>query len=157
MEISRSYYLKLKKFHDCHSVLEMFVFRVNDEGERVPLPAIQITCGSSSFTTTREMFIAFVDADVTLQHHPILVSKIREVLVVRGPHDAPVQENLVESPSREYAIYLRADKTVSWFARYWYLLVGLGMFLFRVYQHTTCQSKIMENPCHFISHGHHSS
>ena len=134
MEISRSYYLKLKKFHDCHSVLEMFLFRVNEEGERVPLPAIQITCGSSSFTTTREMFIAFVDADVTLQHHPILASKIREVLVVRGPHDAPVQENLVESPSREYAIYLRADKSVGWFARYWYILVGLGMFLMAVYQ-----------------------
>lgn len=149
MEISRSYYLKLKKFHDCHSVLEMFLFRVNEEGERVPLPAIQVTCGSSSFTTTREMFIAFVDADVTLQHHPILVSKIREVLVVRGPHDAPVQENLVESPSREYAIYLRADKTVHWFVRYWYLLVGLGMFLLQTYLNTDLLVQNHETPLPF--------
>lgn len=144
MEIKRTYYFKLKKFHDCHSVLEMFVFRVNDEGERVALPAIQVTCGSSSFTTTREMFRAFVDADVTLQHHPILASKIREVLVVRGPHDAPIQENLVESPSREYAIYLRADKTIGWFARYWYILVGLSLFLFRLYRRTVVSIQNVE-------------
>lgn len=144
MEISRSFYLKLKKFHDCHTVLEMFVFRVNDEGERVALPAIQVTCGSSSFTTTREMFRAFVDADVTLQHHATLAAKIREVLVVRGPHDAPVQENLVESPRREYAIYLRADATVSWFARCWYMLVGLGLFLYQVYLHTVVSIQHVE-------------